>query len=91
MRQNQFIAQVANELWESKARTADIIKTIFGSIQDAMAAQDKVVLSGFGTFSTREVKERNGHNPQTGEKLIVPAHVKVKFVPSRATKEALNK
>lgn len=91
MKQNEFIAQISAELGESKARTTDIIKTIFGSIQNAMANKDKVVISGFGTFSTREVAARNGHNPQTREKIVVPAHVKVKFVPARVTKEAINK
>lgn len=41
------------------------------------------------TVSLADVAERAGHNPLTGESLIVPAHKRVSFKPSKTLKEAV--
>lgn len=39
----------------------------------------------------RELKqEKDGVNPKTGEKIIIAAHNKVKFTPSKQFKERVN-
>jgi DNA-binding protein HU-beta len=44
-----------------------------------MKIGDKVTLVGFGTFSVSERAAREGRNPQTGEKITIPAKKVVKF------------
>ena len=44
-----------------------------------MSAGKKVRITDVGILSTIEVPEKNAVNPQTGERIVVPAHGKVRF------------
>ena len=39
---------------------------------EAVAEDNKVTLVGFGSFERRHRKEREGRNPKTGEKMLIP-------------------
>ncbi len=58
-------------------------------ITQAVANKEKVTLVGFGSFEPRFHKEREGRNPSTGEKLIVPAKTVPSFSAGKAFKEAV--
>lgn len=53
------------------------LASVLGAITDA--ADEKVALLGFGTFSVSERAAREGRNPQTGETMNIPAKKVVKF------------
>jgi len=44
----------------------------------------------FGTFSTSKRATRKGQNPQTGQKITIPAANVPKFKPGKALKDAVN-
>ena len=54
-----------------------IVSCIFDAISSRLAAEGRVELRGFGTFTTRARDGRTGRNPRTGE----PVDVKPKRVP----------
>ena len=91
MKQNEFVELVASELGESKARAWDIVKTIGRLISKTIVEWDDVKIADFGTFSSVEVASRNGHNPQTWEKIVIPALTRAKFKPSIVLKRAFKK
>ena len=51
---------------------------------------EKVQLVGFGTFETVKRAKRKGQNPQTKEKITIPASNAPKFKAGKALKEAVN-
>ena len=51
---------------------------------------EKVAISGFGTFEVRLRPARKGKNPRTGEEIAIPEQKSVGFLPSKAMKDALN-
>ena len=53
--------------------------------------EDKVVISGFGTFEKYYQEGYYGLNPSTGEKLFVEGNYKIRFSSSRKLKELTNK
>ncbi|NDW11152.1 HU family DNA-binding protein [Dysgonomonas sp. 520] len=55
------------------------IGPVFESILDALSEEKKVTIRSFGTFYVKEMKERIGRNPQTGEKVIVGPRKVIKF------------
>ena len=57
---------------------------------DALAADDKVQLVGFGTFEVKERGARKGHNPLTGAEIDIPASKAPSFKAGKALKDALN-
>jgi nucleoid DNA-binding protein len=51
---------------------------------------DNFLLDSFGTFKVVERKGRNGVNPRTQEKLVIPAKKTVRFAVSPNFKKQLN-
>lgn len=49
----------------------------------------KLVLTGFGTFTTVKRKSRVGVSPATGKKIQIPAKKVVKFRPGKALRETV--
>ena len=49
------------------------------TLMDYMSEGEKVMLSGFGRFEMKTVKERIGKVPLSGADCIVPEHRKMKF------------
>jgi DNA-binding protein HU-beta len=47
-------------------------------------------LVGFGTFQVSKRQAGEGRNPQTGEKIRIPAAIVPRFRPSKALKDAIN-
>jgi len=50
-----------------------VLTAAIDSIMEAVSEGDKVTLVGFGSFEARARKEREGRNPKTNEKMIIPA------------------
>lgn len=59
------------------------VKAYEETIVDALQAGEKVISIGFGTFDIKQIASRNGHNPQTGKPMIIPAKQVVKFRPGK--------
>ena len=61
----------------------EMVDTVLDLIKDRLARHEKVKLTGFGTFCVIERKARYGRNPQTGDRILLPASRYVTFKPSR--------
>ena len=68
-----------------------IVTTIFDEITAALARGDRVVLRGFGAFSTTARDPRTGRNPRTGEAVEVSAKSVPYFKPGKELRERINK
>ncbi len=55
-----------------------------------VAEGNTVTLVGFGTFGSKEAKERMGRNPQTGEEMTIPACTKPTFKAGKLFKQSVN-
>ncbi|MDO4450815.1 MAG: HU family DNA-binding protein [Moraxella sp.] len=90
MNKQELIQAVADKsgLTQKDAKTA--LDATLAVVSDTLAQGDEVVLVGFGTFSVREQKARTGRNPQTGEKIQVPAKKVPSFKAGKGLKEAVN-
>lgn len=91
MNKANLIDNVAAAAGIKKKEAEKAVNAVFASLQDALAAGDKVQLAGFGTFKVKERKERTGINPRTKENIVVPASKAPAFVPAKCFKDAVNK
>lgn len=66
-----------------------VVKAIVGRIADALADGDRVEIRGFGAFSTKDLRERQGRNPRTGESVIVAEKKAVQFKPGKEIRQRL--
>lgn len=73
----------------SKKDADAALKATIAAITDALKADDKVQLVGFGTFEVRERGERTGRNPRTKETIKIPASKAPAFKAGKALKDAI--
>ena len=74
-----------------KSQLEIIIDTFFSSIENALTKKKSVELRGFGTFFTKEIKEKySARNPKTGELIYVPKKNKIRFRVSKKLKKLIN-
>lgn len=83
----EFIAKGANLTKADATRALDA--TIEG-IVTGLKKEKKVALVGFGTFSAKKRKARQGINPLTKEPIQIPAKVVASFKAGSKLKDALN-
>jgi DNA-binding protein HU-beta len=82
LRKSDITARVATKLGGSKAQGEAALGAVLTSIQEVLASGDRVVLTGFGSFSIREVKARRVkpiRGGKAGQLITVPAHKRVGF------------
>lgn len=82
----EFVAKKVN-LTNKAARES--VAAVFGGISDVLKKGEKVVITGFGTFSVRSRAARRGRNPQTGAPIDIPARKTPGFTAGKALKKAV--
>jgi DNA-binding protein HU-beta len=90
MNKTEFISAIAEKSGLTKADSKKAVDAFADVIVEALKSGDKVTLVGFGTFSVKESKEREGINPRTKEKITIAAKKSAKFKAGSEVDNALN-
>ena len=85
------ITVVAQKTNLSKKDSDKAVAAVLDAITETLAAGEKVSLVGFGTFEVKERAAREGINPRTKEKIIIPASKLPSFKAGKALKEEVSK
>lgn len=67
----------------TRKESQDAVETIFSEIKKAVRGNDRVVISGFGSFQPYLAKPKKVRNPKTGEMLHISAKKKLRFRPAK--------
>jgi len=86
----ELIDAIAEETENSKQFTHDFLKDFVEVINNGLEQEGNVNIAGFGKFNLKKVDERDGYNPQTEEKITIPAHNKIVFKPYKDLRELVN-
>lgn len=89
MNKGELIEHVASELESSKAEATRAVEAVFAAITRGVQTQDKVVVTGFGTFQKKQRAARQGINPATKQPMTIPASTTCSFKPATALKTAI--
>lgn len=89
MTKADLIDSLAGETELSKRQIGDVVDLFLDEIIKALQSGDKVQLIPFGSFDVRERKKREGRNPQTGEKLVIPARRVPAFSAGKGLRDAV--
>ena len=79
MNKTELVNAISEKSGLSKVQSKDALDAVIASISEALIANDKVSLIGFGTFSVAKKAARTGINPATKAKIEIPARKVVKF------------
>lgn len=89
MTKKDLIAHVAKKANLTNKASSEAVQAMLNGIRDSLKKGDKVVITGFGTFSVRSRAARPGRNPKTGEKITLPARKAPGFTPGKTLKKAV--
>jgi nucleoid DNA-binding protein len=73
----------------SKKDVETVLDTMVDSITEQLRQGNKVTFTGFGAFRVSKRAAREGINPQTKQKITIPAMNLPKFTAGKALKEAI--
>ncbi len=90
MNKSDLIEAVASELDSSKAEASKVIEAVINAISDGLKAEEKVAISGFGTFTKKHRSARVGMNPATKEPIQIGESTTCSFKPSQHLKDSLH-
>jgi nucleoid DNA-binding protein len=89
MKKKELIERIAQEAGASEAEVQKHFEAFEQVVTEALKGGEEVRITGFGKFSVKERKAREGRNPQTGEKMKIAAQKVPAFSAGTALKEAL--
>lgn len=89
MTKKDLIELVAKKANLTNKASRDSVQAFINGIRDSLKRGEKVVITGFGTFSIRKRAQRPGRNPKTGEKITIQARKAPGFTPGKTLKKAV--
>ena len=91
MTRRELIAAVATAEDISIKEAEMAIKTVFGSMERALAEHGRVEIRGFGSFKVKSYRSYQGRNPRTGNSIQVKSKKLPFFKAGKELKERVNK
>jgi nucleoid DNA-binding protein len=89
LKKTELIEAIAEKTDMPKSQAQKYFDALEEVVTDTLKGGDEVQITGFGKFYVREQKARDGRNPQTGEKLRIPAQKVPTFSAGNSLKEAV--
>ncbi len=92
MNRTDLVDALAERTGMTKADASRIIDALFASdgiIAGALRMDERVQITGFGTFQARYRKARMGRNPRTGATIHIPASKAAGFRAGQGLKDAI--
>lgn len=89
MTKKDLIELVAKKANLTNKASRDSVQAFLNGVRDSLKRGEKVVITGFGTFSIRKRAQRPGRNPKTGEKITISARKAPGFTPGKTLKKAV--
>jgi len=90
MTKQDIVNYLHDKMGFPKTELEEIVETTLDLIKQAVLADGKVKLSGFGNFEVRYRKPRRGRNPQTGQDMMIAGRRSLVFKPSPTLKKSVN-
>ena len=93
MNKSDLVDALASGAGMTKADAARAVDALFapsgGVISSALKAGQRVQITGFGTFESKQRKARMGRNPRTGQAIQIAATKTPAFRAGKGLKDAI--
>ena len=90
MTKEHLINAVAKALDITQVAADQATVAVLDSIKQGLVKDGKVVIRGFGLFTTKKKSKRMGRNPKTGAPAVIAARRVVSFKASKLLKAQVN-
>ncbi len=93
MNKSELVQQLSSRAGISRSDAQKAVDSLFsvddGVIAEALRNGEKVQITGFGSFETRQREARKGRNPRTGKEIDIAASTSAAFRPGKGLKDAI--
>jgi DNA-binding protein HU-beta len=93
MNKSELVQALSDRTNLSRVEATRAVEALFspedGLITQTLKSGDRVQITGFGTFETKERKARTGRNPRTGREIKIGPTVSATFRPGKALKDSV--
>lgn len=89
MTKRDLIELVSKKANLTNKASREAVDSFLLAIRDSLKRGEKVVITGFGTFSVRKRASKKGRNPKTGERITIAAHKSPGFTPGKTLKKVV--
>ncbi len=89
MNKNELITAMSEASGLPKKDCETALNAFTGVVENALKAEDKVQLVGFGSFEVKARAARTGRNPRTKEPVEIAAYKAPVFKAGKALKDAI--
>jgi DNA-binding protein HU-beta len=89
MNKTELIERIAQEAEVPTSEAQMHFEAFEQVVTEALKGGEEVRIAGFGMFSVKERRAREGRNPQTGQKMKIAASRVPSFSAGNALKEAI--
>jgi len=79
MTKRDIVKAIAETEGITLVEAREVVQGVFESMIEAMVKDGRIELRNFGVFKVKKRKPRQGRNPRTGEKVLVPERTVVTF------------
>ena len=83
MLKKELLNVLSEKLGIKKIETEKYLNTLEELITEELKKGEDFTLGKLGTFKVKDRAEKNGVNPKTGEKIVIPARKAVTFKASK--------
>lgn len=83
MLKKELLNVLSEKLGIKKIETEKYLNTLEELITEELKKGENFTLGKLGTFKVKDRAEKNGVNPKTGEKIVIPARKAVTFKASK--------
>ncbi|MBP3210636.1 MAG: HU family DNA-binding protein [Oscillospiraceae bacterium] len=89
MNKTEFVQRIADINYITPKQASSLLDSILELTMDTVAAGEKLVIPGFGSFEKKHRAGRTGRNPATGEKIMISAADFPAFKPGKTFKDKM--
>ncbi|MFA5859173.1 MAG: HU family DNA-binding protein [Elusimicrobiota bacterium] len=82
MNKSDLINKLADVV-STKHEAEQVIELMVSTIKQTLSENQRVVISGFGSFNVLVRKAKRARNPKTGKIMTIMPHKTVKFKPAK--------
>ncbi len=89
MNKTELIEEIARKTDSTKGEAQRYLESFEEVVAEALRGGEEIQITGFGKFYVREQKAREGVNPQTKERMRIPASKVPAFSAGKGLKETV--
>ena len=90
MNKKEFVNVFSKDTGISKKQTGEMLEHFFRMIEVTLQQGSEIKFPGFGSFKISKVKAKTVTNPQNKQKMDIQAYNRVRFIPGKKLKDAVN-